>query len=179
MLVRKWLPQTDILAHPNVVLIISHGGMFSNFEAINYGLQMLMIPLSGDQFRNGFRAQQAGYAKLLSFHEITHDSLLHTLQDMLTNRQYMLQAKEISSVFRHNLIHPMDEFVWWIEYVIKFRGAKHLKSIAAEMSVFTYLMLDVLIVNVIGIVAVGFAIRFGIKKLRCKMKTIDVKSKTS
>lgn len=179
VLVRKWLPQTDILAHPRVVLFISHGGMFSNFEAINYGIQMLVIPLAGDQFRNAFRAQHAGYAKVLNFHEITHDTLLGTLNEMLAEQKYAVRAKEVSSIFRHNLVHPMDEFVWWIEHVIKFRGAKHLKSHAADMSLFTYLMLDVIIVNVIGILIVIVAIHFVIKKLCCKMKSNDKKQKTN
>lgn len=175
VLIRKWLPQTDILAHPNIVLFISHGGMFSNFEAINYGIQMIVIPLGGDQFRNAFRAEQAGYAKVLHFRDITHESLKGTLGEMLTDNKYAVRAKEISSIFRDNLVHPMDEFFWWIEHVIKFRGAKHLKSHAAEMSLFTYLLVDVMLVNVIALIIFAFGIYFVIKKLCCKTKTIDEK----
>lgn len=49
VLVRKWIPQTDVLAHKNVVLFITHGGVFGKQEGIFYGVPMLFIPMFSDQ----------------------------------------------------------------------------------------------------------------------------------
>jgi len=48
-MIRKWLPQSDILAHKNVVLFITHGGLFGTQEGLYRGVPMLFIPLYGDQ----------------------------------------------------------------------------------------------------------------------------------
>lgn len=37
IMVRKWLPQDDILAHPNVKLFVTHGGLLSATESIMRG----------------------------------------------------------------------------------------------------------------------------------------------
>ncbi len=37
IMVRNWFPQNDILAHPNVKLFITHGGLLSCTEAIVKG----------------------------------------------------------------------------------------------------------------------------------------------
>lgn len=47
--VRKWLPQSDILAHKNLILFISHGGLFSVFESIHKAVPMLITPMYSDQ----------------------------------------------------------------------------------------------------------------------------------
>jgi len=51
----SWFPQRDILAHPNVKLFITHGGLLGTTEAIVEGVPILGIPIFGDQkVGNGF-----------------------------------------------------------------------------------------------------------------------------
>lgn len=45
----SWIPQRDILAHPNVKLFITHGGLLGTTEAIAEGIPVLGIPIFGDQ----------------------------------------------------------------------------------------------------------------------------------
>jgi len=49
IMIRKWLPQADILAHPNVKVFITHGGLFGTQEGVHYAVPMLGIPFYCDQ----------------------------------------------------------------------------------------------------------------------------------
>lgn len=51
ILLQKWLPQNDILAHPNVKMFITHGGLFGSQEGVHYGVPMLGIPFYADQVK--------------------------------------------------------------------------------------------------------------------------------
>lgn len=110
---------------------------------------MLFIPLFGDQMRNALKSVASGNALMLPFTDITAESLSMHLNKMLTNKSYYNRAKELSNLFNDNLVHPMDEAVFWIEYVIRTKGAKHLKSNAVNMSWFSYLLLDILLVPIV------------------------------
>lgn len=98
VLIRKWLPQMDILAHPKIVLFISQGGMFSNFEAVTYGIQMLVIPFVSDQFRNALLIESKGYGKFIDFKDVTHESFHALINEMITDKKYSNRAKEISGI---------------------------------------------------------------------------------
>lgn len=161
VMIRKWMPQNDILAHPNVILFISHGGLFGTSESLYHGVPLLLIPIFGDQFRNAHRIAMAGYGKYLALTDVTKDSLLMTIIEIISSEHFLTKAKYTASVFKHNPVHPMDEAMFWIEHVAKFKGAKHLKSHAVQMSWFTYLLLDVILATLF----VGITLIFVLHKL--------------
>lgn len=176
-MIRKWLPQNDILAHENVILFLSHGGVFGMVESVWHGVPLLITPFFGDQHRNAMRATRSGYGKLLPFFDITNETLMNSLQDVITNESYLNKAREISSIFKANLVTPMDEAMFWIEYVCEFNGAPHLKSSATNMSWFTYLLLDVLLTVLLVIWGLIILIRSTLRRC-CRRSGNISKNKT-
>lgn len=151
VMIRKWMPQNDILAHPNVILFIGHGGMFGTMEALYHGVPLLSIPFFGDQFRNAIRIEASGHGKFIQHRDITTKTLSKAINEIISNQAYLNRVKETSTIFQDNLVHPMDEAMYWIEYVARFKGAQHLKSHAAHMSWFTYLLLDVAFATLLAV----------------------------
>lgn len=177
MMIRKWMPQNDILAHPNVVLFIGHGGSFGTTESLYHGVPLLLIPFFSDQHRNAHSVERRGLGKFLSFGEMTKESILEKVNEIITNKSFMERAKQTSAIFKDNLVHPMDEAIFWIEHVAKFKGAPHLQSHGVHMSWFSYLMLDVITVIVLGVSIVLYAFYYSSKKLLSKKKITQSRTK--
>uniref|UniRef100_A0A182IUN1 UDP-glucuronosyltransferase n=1 Tax=Anopheles atroparvus TaxID=41427 RepID=A0A182IUN1_ANOAO len=144
VMIRKWAPQNDILAHNNTILFISHGGQFGTFEAMHHGVPTLFLPFFGDQNRNADRAIRMGFARKMLFVNITEQSFGDNIAAMVDgSSQYFRRAKEISRLFTDRIVEPMEESIFWMEYVARHGGAAHLKSKAVELNWFQYYMLDV------------------------------------
>jgi glucuronosyltransferase len=50
VIVSKWLPQRDLVAHHNVRLLITHGGYLSTMESLSEGVPVLTLPLNDDHW---------------------------------------------------------------------------------------------------------------------------------
>lgn len=175
-----WLPQMDVLAHSNVVLFITHGGLMGTMEAASNGMPMVGIPLFGDQFHNIRCFVDKGIAVALSYHTLTKESVLTALKKVLDNPSYTENAKHVKRAFTDRPLSPLDTAIFWTEYVIRHGGAPHLRSAAVDLAWYQYYLLDVLAVLFLILVAVLSFFFLILKKLfsLCRSsKTVQQKQK--
>ncbi|XP_049793728.1 UDP-glycosyltransferase UGT5-like [Schistocerca nitens] len=171
----KWLPQSDIMAHDNVRLFITHGGLLSMTEAVHHGLPVVVVPFFGDQHFNARQAEHLGYAVRLDFSNITADSLTWALTEVLNNPSYRTRAREVSRIFHDRPRAPLEEAVWWTEYVVRHRGATALRSTGQDLCWYQIMLLDVVAAALAAFCLPSLAIWAGFKALSAKHVVSDVK----
>jgi len=140
----KWLPQRDILKHPNMKLFISHGGISGLYEAVDAGVPVLGFPLFSDQHRNIDNLVESGMAKSMDINSLTKDEFQKNIIELLGNENYTKNAKIASNIFKDRPMSPNESVVFWTEYVIRHNGAPHLKSQGLNLKWYQYFLLDVL-----------------------------------
>lgn len=154
----SWFPQNDILAHPNVRLFITHGGLHSIEETVNNAIPIVGVPFFADQYLNMKIVEQKGYGKLVNFFEMTEESFENAVKEVLSNVRFKEMAMVQSQVFKDQPIKPLDRAVYWVEYIIRNGGAAHLKSDSLELNDVQYFLLDL---SVIFLVLTGLIIWSG------------------
>lgn len=87
VMISNWFPQEDVLAHPNVRLFITHGGLMSTMEAVYHAVPIVGIPIFGDQIVNMYRAQNSGYGLMISLTNLTENSISWAVNEILSNEK--------------------------------------------------------------------------------------------
>ncbi|XP_060942408.1 UDP-glucuronosyltransferase 2C1-like [Limanda limanda] len=145
-LIVDWMPQRDLLGHPQTKVFVAHGGTNGVQEAIYHGVPVVGIPLFFDQFDNLVRLKERGAAKIIELGELNGQSFEQGLQEVLLQDSYRQNMQRLSSLHRDQAIAPMDHAIFWVEYVIRHKGAAHLRTEAYKMPWYSYYSLDVLLV---------------------------------
>ncbi|XP_058642933.1 UDP-glucuronosyltransferase-like isoform X4 [Onychostoma macrolepis] len=140
----KWLPQNDLLGHPKVKAFITHGGSHGIYEGICNGVPMVMLPLFGDQGDNVQRLVSRGVAETLSIYDLTAEKLLVALRKVINDKSYKEKVTELAAIHRDRPIEPLDLAVFWTEFVMRHKGAAHLRPAAHELNWIQYHSLDVI-----------------------------------
>ncbi|XP_032521446.2 UDP-glucosyltransferase 2-like [Danaus plexippus] len=138
-----WIPQYKTLCHPNVKLFISHGGLLGTQEAVACSVPILMVPLYADQALNARAMSDRGVARIVTLRDSTTEIWRDALRQLLTNTRYKQKAIELRDKFLDRPLPPLETGIYWIEYVIRHRGAHHLRSPALDLTYAQYHLLDV------------------------------------
>ncbi|XP_021005191.1 UDP-glucuronosyltransferase 1-2 isoform X2 [Mus caroli] len=140
----KWLPQNDLLGHPKTRAFITHSGSHGIYEGICNGVPMVMMPLFGDQMDNAKRMETRGAGVTLNVLEMTADDLENALKTVINNKSYKENIMRLSSLHKDRPIEPLDLAVFWVEYVMRHKGAPHLRPAAHDLTWYQYHSLDVI-----------------------------------
>jgi glucuronosyltransferase len=149
----NWMPQIDILCHPNVKLFVSHGGLMGSQEAVYCGVPRLGIPLFADQVNNIRAAEKMGLAVKVEYKEINKQTILTAARKLLEDPKYKQNSEQASKEFKDRPLSPLDTAVFWVEYVIRHNGAPQLRIVGADLPWYQYYLVDVAIILFISFFA--------------------------
>ncbi|XP_052531231.1 UDP-glucuronosyltransferase 1A1-like isoform X12 [Tympanuchus pallidicinctus] len=139
----KWLPQNDLLAHPKTRAFITHGGSHGIYEGICNAVPMVLMPLFGDQMDNAKRVESRGAGLTLNILEMTSKDISDALKAVINDKKYKENIQRLSELHLDRPIHPLDLAVHWVEFVMRHKGAPHLRPAAHDLNWIQYHSLDV------------------------------------
>lgn len=139
----EWVPQQDVLGHPKLKLFITHGGLNSMQEALYHGAPTIGLPIFGDQEGNVGAADANGWARKLSWDDITEETLMNAIKDVMTNKKMRAKLRKRASLIKDVPMTPTQQVTWWTNYILRTNGAKHLRSPAADLSWYELYNVDV------------------------------------
>ncbi|XP_022521523.2 UDP glucuronosyltransferase 2 family, polypeptide A5 isoform X25 [Astyanax mexicanus] len=139
-----WIPQNDLLGHPKTRAFITHGGTNGLYEAIYHGVPMVGIPLFADQPDNLLHMKTKGAAVTVDFNKMKSEDLKEALTEVINNPSYKESMMRLSRIHHDQPMKPLDQAVYWIEFVMRNKGAKHLRVEAHNLTWYQYHCLDVI-----------------------------------
>ncbi|KAM8877186.1 UDP-glucuronosyltransferase 2C1-like [Synchiropus picturatus] len=141
-----WMPQKDLLGHPKVKLFVAHGGTNGVQEAIYHGVPVVGIPLFYDQYDNLVRLKVRGAAKIVELEFIEKENhFLNAVRDVLDDPTYTENMRLLSRLHRDQPIKPLDHATFWVEFVMRHKGAAHLRTESYKLPWLSYYCLDLLL----------------------------------
>ena len=164
VMLSSWLPQTSLLAHPDVKLFITHGGAGSIQETICHKTPIVGIPIGGDQVVNVKEVVNKRVGIQVNWHGMTEDSLLSAITEVLEDPEYQSSVSRLSELIMDQPLHPLERSVWWLEYLLRHPHNPGMRPVTHDLYWFQYFLLDVIAVFVLIIAVIIFLL---VKILRC------------
>lgn len=112
-----WMPLFDVMTHPNVKLLIFHGGLLTSYEAIDRKVPMIVFPLAFDQYINTKHMARNEVALEMDLNNFDDISLVAAIEEM-RKQKYAENIEKLRHNMYNNPISSKDLAIWSIEKVL-------------------------------------------------------------
>ncbi|XP_013139436.1 PREDICTED: 2-hydroxyacylsphingosine 1-beta-galactosyltransferase-like [Papilio polytes] len=160
----NWAPQQSILAHPNCILFITHGGVISKIEAVHFGVPTIGIPVYGDQFANVESSVIKGISIKVDISEYLARNIKNAIVEMLSVPSYRQNVRKVSSTFHNRTMSPKEELLHWVNQTIRSGVPEVLKP--GQAAVFKEIFVSILVIMLILSTIFGKQILEGSQKYK-------------
>lgn len=93
--------------------------------------------------------EEAGIGLLLPFEDLSSDIFLKHINKILLDSQYQKNVEKVSEIFKSDF-QPIENAVYWIEHVMKFKEEFSFKPPVSEAPLYEYLFLDFICMFYLG-----------------------------
>ena len=170
--VEKWVPQNDLLAHPNLKVFVTHGGLLSTQEALYHGIPLVGVPLAQDQISNVVRAEKNGFAIKVNLDNISVESLVSAIKKAMVDVNIQKSVERMHNLFVATDVQgtktPLEKGIDAVEFVIKHQYCDFLKPQPLQASWYKVYGYDLFAV-VLGVL--GLVTFTSLKLISCFIKS--------
>ncbi|KAH8263754.1 hypothetical protein KR044_013418 [Drosophila immigrans] len=164
ILYKKWMPQDDILGHPNIKLFITHAGKGGVAESQYHAVPMLALPVFADQPGNADKVVQAGYGLRVDLLSLEEAEFKTAIKELLQNPSFAKKLQKFSKLYRDRPMTARETAIFWTNYVLRHHGAAHMQSPLVHMNAIESNNLDI---YVLLAVALGIVLAINIALFKC------------
>ncbi|GMS86947.1 hypothetical protein PENTCL1PPCAC_9122 [Pristionchus entomophagus] len=147
LVLTDWMPQNDLLNHPNLAVFITHGGMGSVQELALRGKPAILIPIFGDQPRNAAMIEHNRLGKVLGKLEIgNHEKIIALLKELMGNPEYANNSRRVAQMLLKKPFSSKEKLLKHVDFAAEFGPSSALRPQSQDMSFIQYHNLDILLV---------------------------------
>lgn len=164
-------------------MFITQGGLQSLEESLYSHVPLVVMPFFADQLSNAQKVKNKGLGLVVDRHNLKVDDFKTAIMDVMENPSYRNVVTKYAKQIQDTPTTPLERAVWWTEYVLRHKGAQHLKG--PRIPFYQYYYLDVLTaIGSIFLIICGLLfviVKYSIKKLcglfNCSNRKVTKKDK--
>jgi glucuronosyltransferase len=92
---------------------------------------------------------------------------------------YTESVQAIATLYRDRPMSAIDTATYWVEYVIRHKGAKHMRFAGVDLNIFEHNSMDVIAFILILLYLIVKSLVFVVRRLVGKFRKVDQKQKVN